>query len=55
MLVLHAEFVMLEESSAPVCWAMLTKSDPHLALIADAALLMVVVLREADMSVNVVR
>lgn len=34
---------------------MLTKPDPHLALIADAALLIVVVLREADMSVNVVR
>lgn len=55
MLVLHAEFVMLEESSAPVCWAMLTKLDPHLALIAEAALLMVVMFKEADMSVDVVR
>lgn len=54
-LVLHAVFVMLEESSAPVCWATFTKSDPHLAFIAEAALLIVVVFREADISVNVVR
>lgn len=55
MFELHAVFEMLEESSAPVRWAILTKLAPHLALIAEAALLIVVVFREADMSVNVVR
>ena len=34
---------------------MLTKLDPHLVLIAEAALLMVVVFRDADISVKVVR